>query len=118
LQLFWPWQLFFADLHSEVPLQEFTPVQCTVASSAAYVVLDTAVENSIAAAAAIAALDILSICMFQSSIVLYAARLLPTTTEPANGAIITQKQKLMLAYSTAKAPARFGMEKRICHVNI
>jgi hypothetical protein len=28
-------QLFFADLHSEVPLQEFTPVQCIVAASAA-----------------------------------------------------------------------------------
>jgi hypothetical protein len=27
LQLFMPLQLFFADLHSDVPLQEFTPIQ-------------------------------------------------------------------------------------------
>ncbi len=27
LQLFMPLQLFFADLHSDVPLQEFTPEQ-------------------------------------------------------------------------------------------
>jgi hypothetical protein len=27
LQLFMPLQLFFADLHSDVPLQELTPVQ-------------------------------------------------------------------------------------------
>jgi hypothetical protein len=96
LQLFWPLQLFFADLHSEVPLHEFTPLQCIVASPAAKLVVDTAVENNIAAAAAIAALDILLICMFQSSFVLYAAILLLTTKDPANGVIITQKQKLML----------------------
>jgi len=30
-----PLQLFFADLHSEVPLQELTPEQCTDAVSAA-----------------------------------------------------------------------------------
>jgi len=35
LQLFMPLQLFFADLHSDVPLQEFTPSQCTVAGAAA-----------------------------------------------------------------------------------
>jgi hypothetical protein len=40
-----------------------------VASSAAKVVEETAVENSIAAAAAIAPLDILLICMLQSSLV-------------------------------------------------
>ena len=63
LQLFMPLQLFFADLHSEVPLQEFTPVHFTVAASAAKDVVVTAVENSIAAAAAIAAVDILLICI-------------------------------------------------------
>ena len=31
LQLFWPLQSFFAVLQSAVPLQLFTPVQCTVA---------------------------------------------------------------------------------------
>jgi hypothetical protein len=35
LQLFMLLQLFFADLHSEVPLQELTPEQCTVAVGAA-----------------------------------------------------------------------------------
>jgi hypothetical protein len=68
LQLFIPLQLFFADLHSEVPLQAFTPLQCTLASSAAKLLVVIAVENSIAAAAAMAALDILLICMFESSI--------------------------------------------------
>jgi hypothetical protein len=96
LQLFWPLQLFFADLHSEVPLHEFTPLQCTVASSAAKLVLVTAVENSIAAAAAMAALDVLLICMVQSSWFFRAAILLLNTQDPANGLIITQKQKLML----------------------
>jgi hypothetical protein len=70
LQLFIPLQLFLADLHSEVPLQEFTPEQCIVAVSAA---TDTPVKpavNNIAAAAAIAALDILLICMFEPSIVI------------------------------------------------
>jgi hypothetical protein len=68
LQLFMPLQLFFADLHSEVPLQEFTPAQCTVAASAANVAVGTTEVNSIAAAAAIAALDSLLICMIESSI--------------------------------------------------
>jgi hypothetical protein len=69
LQLFMPLQLFFADLHSDVPLQELTPEQWTLAASAA---TDTEVSpalNNIAAAAAIAALDSLFICMIESSIV-------------------------------------------------
>jgi hypothetical protein len=73
LQLFWPLQLFFADLHSEVPLQEFTPAQCTVAGAAASAPKDTvgtADVNNMAAAAAIAALDTLLICMIDSSIVI------------------------------------------------
>jgi hypothetical protein len=96
LQLFWPLQLFFADLHSEVPLHEFTPLQCMVASSAAKVVVVTAVENSMAAATARAALDVLFICMVESSLIFNAAKLLLNTQDPANGPIITQKQKLML----------------------
>jgi hypothetical protein len=68
LQLFMPLQLFFADLHSEVPLQEFTPAQCMVAASAANEAVGTMEVNSIAAAAAIAALDSLLICMIESSI--------------------------------------------------
>jgi hypothetical protein len=75
LQLFMPLQLFFADLHSDVPLQEFTPVQCIVAGaaapavSAANDVVDKAEVNNIAAAPAIAALDSFVICMIESSIV-------------------------------------------------
>jgi hypothetical protein len=69
LQLFIPLQLFFADLHSEVPLQEFTPVQCIVAASAATETVAKPELNNIAAAAAIAALDTLLICMIGSSIV-------------------------------------------------
>src|ERR1700753_1880265 len=78
-----PLQLFFADLHSEVPLQEFTPVHFTVAASAAKDVVVTAVENSIAAAAAIAAVDILLICIVVPSSYLDAAILLLTyKTQP------------------------------------
>jgi hypothetical protein len=69
LQLFMPLQLFFADLHSDVPLQEFTPVQCVVAASAANDTLGSAEVNNIAAAAASAALDTLLICIIESSIV-------------------------------------------------
>jgi hypothetical protein len=65
-----PLQLFLADLHSDVPLQELTPTQCTVAVSAANVTVGRAEVNNIAAAAAIAALDTLVICMFMSSIVI------------------------------------------------
>jgi hypothetical protein len=69
LQLFMPLQLFFADLHSDIPLQEFTPAQCVLPASAspANDTLGTAEVNSIAAAAAIAALDSLLICMILSS---------------------------------------------------
>jgi hypothetical protein len=70
LQLFIPLQLFFADLHSEVPLQEFTPVQWTVAVSAATDTVASPEVNNIAAAAAIAALDTLVICMIEPSIVI------------------------------------------------
>ena len=52
LQLFMPLQLFFADLHSDVPLQEFTPAQCTVAASAATDTVANPDVNNIAAAAA------------------------------------------------------------------
>jgi len=60
-----PLQLFFADLHSDVPLQEFTPVQCTVAASAAKLAVLIPEVNSMAAAAAIVALDNLLICIFE-----------------------------------------------------
>jgi hypothetical protein len=64
-----PLQLFFADLHSDVPLHEFTPEQWTVAASAATDTFASPDVNNIAAAAAIAALDNLLICMIDSSIV-------------------------------------------------
>jgi hypothetical protein len=70
LQLFIPLQLFLADLHSEVPLQELTPEQCTAAASAA---TDTPVSpdvKNIAAAAAIAAFDNLVICILEPSFVI------------------------------------------------
>jgi hypothetical protein len=70
LQLFWPLQLFFADLHSELPLHEFTPVQWTVAASAANDAVGATDVNNIAAAAAIAALDTLLICIFKPSFVI------------------------------------------------
>jgi hypothetical protein len=70
LQLFMPLQLFFADLQSDIPLQEFTPAQCMVAASAAKDAVGTAAVNNIAAAAAMAALDTLLICMIDSSIVM------------------------------------------------
>jgi hypothetical protein len=65
-----PLQLFFADLHSDVPLQEFTPAQCMVAgaASAPNDTVGSAEVNSIAAAAAIAVLDSLVICIFKPSI--------------------------------------------------
>jgi hypothetical protein len=95
LQLFMPLQLFFAPLHSDMPLQEFTPAQCTAAASAANDAVGSAEVNSIAAAAAIAALDSLFICMIKSSMVSNAAILLLPTQDPANGEIITQLSKLM-----------------------
>jgi hypothetical protein len=65
-----PLQLFFADLQSDMPLHEFTPAQCMVAASAAKDTVGTAAVNNIAAAAAMAALDTLLICMIDSSIVI------------------------------------------------
>jgi hypothetical protein len=58
-----PLQLFFADLHSEVPLQELTPEQCTVAVSAATETPVSPEVKNMAAAAAIAAFDNLVICI-------------------------------------------------------
>jgi phage FluMu protein gp41 len=59
-----PLQLFFADLHSEVPLQELTPSHFTVAASAANAVVLMTEVNSMAAAAAMATLDSLLLCIF------------------------------------------------------
>jgi hypothetical protein len=66
-----------------------------VASSPATAVLEIAEENSIAAAAAKAAPDILFICMFDSSFVM-SSNIAARIQDPANGAIITQLSKLML----------------------
>jgi hypothetical protein len=98
LQLFMPLQLFFADLHSDVPLQEFTPEQWTVAVavSAATDTLASPDVNNIAAAAAIAALDNLLICMMNSSIVIERSDIAAPLQDPANEGIITQLSKLML----------------------
>ena len=52
LQEFWPLQLFFALEHSDEPLQELTPEQCTLAVSAAKDVLTSPDVIIIAAAAA------------------------------------------------------------------
>jgi hypothetical protein len=95
LQLFMPLQLFFADLHSEVPLQEFTPVQCIVAASAANETVLIPEVNSMAAAAAMAALDSLLICIFDSSIVIERSGIAAHIKDPANGVIITHLSKLM-----------------------
>jgi hypothetical protein len=92
-----PLQLFFADLHSDVPLQEFTPVQCMVAASAANVTLGNAEVNNIAAAAASAALDTLLICMIDSLICFRTQRYCCFPYKDlANTGIITQLSKLML----------------------
>jgi hypothetical protein len=98
LQLFMPLQLFFADLHSDVPLQEFTPLQCMVAAAASFAndTLGKAEVNNIAAAAASAALETLLICMIESSIVIGAAILLLPYKDLASREIITQSSKLML----------------------
>jgi hypothetical protein len=63
LQLFCPLQLFLADLQSDVPLHEFTPVHLTIAVSAATDTPANPDVNNIAAAAANAAPDTLLICM-------------------------------------------------------
>jgi hypothetical protein len=90
-----PLQLFFADLHSEVPLQELTPWHFTVAASAATAVVLIAEVNSMAAAAAMAALDSLLICIFDSSKVLERSGIAAHVKDPANALIITQLSKLM-----------------------
>jgi len=90
-----PLQLFFADLHSEVPLQELTPSHLTVAASAANAVVLMTEVNSMAAAAAMAALDSLLLCIFDSSIVLERSGIAAHVTDPANAGIITQLSKLM-----------------------
>jgi hypothetical protein len=97
LQLFMPLQLFLADLHSEVPLQEFTPEQCVVAASAATDMVANPEVNNMAAAAAIVALDSLVICMISPHLILKAAILLLPYRDPANTPIITQLSKLMLS---------------------
>jgi hypothetical protein len=91
-----PLQLFFDDLQSDMPLQEFTPVQCMVASSAATETLAIPEENNIAAAAAIAALETLLICMIEPSIVMNAAILLLPYKDPPSRGIITQLYELMI----------------------
>jgi hypothetical protein len=61
-------------------------------------------ENSIAAAAANAAPDILFICMFDSSFVM-SSNIAARIQDPANGSIITQLTKLML--DSIKVVGRF-----------
>jgi hypothetical protein len=94
LQLFIPLQLFFADLHSEVPLQEFTPEQCIVAPSAAADTPANPEVNNIAAAAANAALDTLFICMIASSIVIQRSEIAARLQDLANAGIITELSEL------------------------
>jgi hypothetical protein len=107
LQLFMPLQLFFADLHSDVPLQEFTPSQCMVAGlaavSAANDTVDKAEVNNTAAAPAIAALDSFVICMIESSIVVERSDIAAPLKDPANTEIITQLSKLMLCSVAARS---------------
>jgi acyl-coenzyme A thioesterase PaaI-like protein len=83
LQLFMPLQLFLADLQSDMPLQEFTPEQCMVAASAAKDAVGTAAVNNIAAAAAMAALDTLLMCMIDSSIVIECSDIAAPYLRPA-----------------------------------
>jgi hypothetical protein len=90
-----PLQLFFADLHSEVPLQEFTPVHLTVAASAAKAVVVIPEVNSMAAAAATAALDSLLICIFDFLKSMERSGIAAHVKDPANGRIITLLSKLM-----------------------
>jgi hypothetical protein len=101
LQLFIPLQLFFADLHSDIPLQEFTPVQWTVAVAVS-AATDTEASpevNNIAAAAAIAALDTLVICMIESSIVIERSDIAAPLQRPG---------QLGDYYSIVEAYARFA----------
>jgi hypothetical protein len=113
LQLFMPLQLFFADLHSDIPLQELTPVQWTDAASAATDTVARPELNNIAAAAAIAALDTLLICMIESlNVFENAAVLLLSYKDPANAEIITQLSKLMLYSRSAALPPLCGVPTR------
>jgi hypothetical protein len=66
-----------------------------VAASAANAVVLIAEVNSMAAAAAMAALDSLLICIFDSSKVLERSGIAAHVKDPANGNIITQLAKLM-----------------------
>jgi hypothetical protein len=66
-----------------------------VAASAANVTVLIPEVNSMAAAAAMAALDTLLICIFESSIVLERSGIAAHIKDPANGVIITQLSKLM-----------------------
>jgi hypothetical protein len=79
LQLCMPLQLCFADMHSDMPLHEFTPAQWTAAASAATDTVANPDVNNIAAAAAIVALDSLLICIIVPQMFLNAAILLLTT---------------------------------------
>ena len=67
LQEFWPLQELLADLQADCPLQELTPVQCTLASSAE-AALKGATLNSTAAAAATAAPDTVLVVALDISI--------------------------------------------------
>jgi hypothetical protein len=78
-----------------MPLQEFTPWHFTVAASAANAVVLMAEVNSMAAAAAMAALDSLMFCIFGSSMVFGRSGIAAHVKDPANGVIITQLSKLM-----------------------
>lgn len=96
LQLFWPLHSFLAELHSEVPLHELTPEQCTPVDSAATDTVVMPALNNTAAAAANAALDALLICIVKSSMfVVNTALLLLVTIDPANDRIITRMHELM-----------------------
>jgi hypothetical protein len=90
-----PLQLFFADLHSDVPLQEFTPWHFTVAASAANAVVLIAEVNSMAAAAAMATLDSFWLCIFGFLDSFGRSGIAAHVKDPANGFIITQLSKLM-----------------------
>jgi hypothetical protein len=101
-------QLFLAVLHSDVPLQEFTPVQWTVAASAATDTLASPELNNIAAEAAIAAVDNLLICILKSSIVMDRSDIAALTKDPANGLIITPRHELMPVSSGAASKRASG----------
>jgi hypothetical protein len=77
-----------------------------VAASAANAVVLIAEVNSMAAAAAMAALDSLLICIFDSSIVLERSGIAAHIKDPANALIITQLAKLMpISMRRQRAPA-------------